>query len=314
MIGDRQIEFVNGGWSMHDEACTHFDDMINNMMKGQEFLEKTFGYSPTIGWHIDPFGHSNANPRLFADMGFDAWFFARMDYEDRKKRLANQEMQWVWRPMEQSLGDSVEIFTHTMQTMYEWPDGYWYDERDWGDKSPVISDPSLSTFNADKKSKSLRDFILDKSGHYLGNHLMIPWGGDFMYANAHLTYKSMDNQIEYFNSVYDDITLVRSTPYMYLEALKAQDIAWPVKTDDMFPYADHPNEYWTGYFTSRANSKSQVRFAQANLHASNKLFAEKSIAQKTTDEEISKMQDVKEEMLDANGINQHHDAVTGTAR
>ena len=101
---------------------------------------------------------------------------------------------------------------------------------------------------------------------------------------------------------------------MYLEALKAQDIAWPVKTDDMFPYADHPNEYWTGYFTSRANSKSQVRFAQANLHASNKLFAEKSIAQETTDEEISKMQNVKEEMLDANGINQHHDAVTGTAK
>ncbi len=77
---------------MHDEACTHSDDMINNMMKGLEFLDETFGYKPSIGWHVDPFGHSSANPRLFADMGFKAWFIARMDYEDRAKRLANQEM------------------------------------------------------------------------------------------------------------------------------------------------------------------------------------------------------------------------------
>ena len=45
----------------------------------------------------------------------------------------------------------------------------------------------------------------------------------------------------------------------------------------MMPYADQPDEYWSGYFTSRANSKSQIRFAQANLHASNKLYAQKVI-------------------------------------
>lgn len=65
---------------MHDEACTHYEDMINNMMVGHEFLLKEFGVKPRVGWHIDPFGHSNANPRLFADMGFDGWLFARIDY------------------------------------------------------------------------------------------------------------------------------------------------------------------------------------------------------------------------------------------
>lgn len=29
-----QLEFVNAGWSMHDEACAHFEDMIDNMMTG----------------------------------------------------------------------------------------------------------------------------------------------------------------------------------------------------------------------------------------------------------------------------------------
>ena len=82
---------------MHDEACTHYDDMMNNMMIGHEFLKKEFDYVPTIGWHVDPFGHSNANPRLFADMGFDSWIFARIDYEDREKRLQEKAMEWIWK-------------------------------------------------------------------------------------------------------------------------------------------------------------------------------------------------------------------------
>lgn len=29
-----RLEFINAGWSMHDEACTHYEDMIDNMMFG----------------------------------------------------------------------------------------------------------------------------------------------------------------------------------------------------------------------------------------------------------------------------------------
>lgn len=44
---------------------------------------------------------------------------------------------------------------------------------------------------------------------------------------------------------------------MYLDAVKSQNLTWTVKYDDMFPYADDDDErdFWTGYFTSRANSK-----------------------------------------------------------
>ena len=68
---------------MHDEACPTYTDMINNMMKGHEFITEHFGTQPRIGWQIDPFGHSNTNARLFAEMGFDAIFFARIDYQDK---------------------------------------------------------------------------------------------------------------------------------------------------------------------------------------------------------------------------------------
>jgi len=80
LVKNKQLEFVNAGWSMHDEACPIYEDMIDNMMFGHDFILKEFGIKPRIGWQIDPFGHSNTNARIFAEMGFDALFFARLDH------------------------------------------------------------------------------------------------------------------------------------------------------------------------------------------------------------------------------------------
>ena len=43
---------------MHDEACTHYVSMIENTAFGHRFLKEEFDYVPTVGWQIDPFGHS----------------------------------------------------------------------------------------------------------------------------------------------------------------------------------------------------------------------------------------------------------------
>ena len=49
---------------MHDEACPHYEDMINNMMVGHEFAKTELGTIPKIGWQLDPFGHSTGNAFL----------------------------------------------------------------------------------------------------------------------------------------------------------------------------------------------------------------------------------------------------------
>lgn len=79
LLNEGRLEFANAGWSMHDEACPIYEDMLNNMMYGNQWIYQEFGIVPKIGWHIDPFGHTMTNARLFADMGFDAWVFARHD-------------------------------------------------------------------------------------------------------------------------------------------------------------------------------------------------------------------------------------------
>ena len=63
-------------------------------------------------------------------------------------------------------------------------------------------------------------------------------GGDFAFGNARMNYKSYDNLIGYFNEQYSDMTVLYSTPSMYLDALKAENLTWPLNTNDMFPYAD----------------------------------------------------------------------------
>lgn len=82
----------------------------------------------------------------------------------------------------------------------------------------------------------------------------------------------------------------------------------------MFPYADQNEDYWTGYYTSRALSKRMVRVAQANMHAQNKIYSLAALDQTTTADEMQLILDNKYQMLDIMGIMQHHDAITGTAK
>ena len=43
---------------MHDEAAAHYVDMVDQTTLGHRFLKQEFGVSPTVGWQLDPFGHS----------------------------------------------------------------------------------------------------------------------------------------------------------------------------------------------------------------------------------------------------------------
>ena len=64
LVANHQLEFVNGGWTQHDEANPYYVDMIDQTTLGHRFLLEQFNYVPRIGWQIDPFGHSATQPTL----------------------------------------------------------------------------------------------------------------------------------------------------------------------------------------------------------------------------------------------------------
>ena len=116
-------------------------------------------------------------------MGMDAWFFARLDYEDKVQRLKDKTMQFIWKPMYDSLGDEVEIFTGIMQDHYCWVGGFWMDEKFEAD-DPVIIDPRSESFNAGHYAELMYNYTVHMSEHYRGNHLLVPMGCDFTFMNA----------------------------------------------------------------------------------------------------------------------------------
>ena len=50
LVSQGRLELLNAGWSMHDEACPHYEDLITNMQMGHDFVLKEFGVKPRIGW------------------------------------------------------------------------------------------------------------------------------------------------------------------------------------------------------------------------------------------------------------------------
>jgi hypothetical protein len=115
---------------------------------------------------------------------------------------------------------------------------------------------------------------------FVTDDLFMVLGGDFRWMNAYQNYENFDNLISYLNEHYGDKYFFRySTPSDYIDAVARHNVSWPIKTDDMFPYSDAPDSFWTGYFTSRPNLKEYVRRGSHSFHASAQLYSEKLLSQ-----------------------------------
>lgn len=103
LVADARWEFVSGGWVASDEACPVFSELIQNIQTGHDFLEREFGLAaPKIVWHMDSFGHSATTARMFEEMGFEAFIFARMNETQKRSFKSDKTMQFVWAPAYES--------------------------------------------------------------------------------------------------------------------------------------------------------------------------------------------------------------------
>nr|GMC94884.1 alpha-mannosidase isoform X1 [Ipomoea batatas] len=302
LVASGQFEFINGGWCMHDEAVCHYIDMIDQTTLGHQLIKSQFNITPRAGWQIDPFGHSAVQAYLFgAELGFDSVHFARIDYQDRAKRKDDKSLEVVWRGSK-TFGSSSQIFTNAFPVHYSPPDGFHFEVHD--DFVPVQDNPLLFDLNVEQRVNDFVNAALIQANVTRTNHIMWTMGDDFQYQYAESWFKQMDKLIHYVNKD-GRVNALYSTPSIYTDAKNAANEAWPLKTDDYYPYADRENAYWTGFFTSRPAFKRYVRMLSGYYVAARQLefwTGRKSNGPNTYS------------LADGLGIVQHHDAVTGTAK
>ncbi|ESW33614.1 hypothetical protein PHAVU_001G084700 [Phaseolus vulgaris] len=302
LVSSGQLEFINGAMSMHDEAVTHYIDMIDQTALGHQFLKEEFGVTPRIGWQIDPFGHSAVQAYLLgAEVGFDSLFFGRIDYQDRAKRKKEKSLEVIWQGSK-SLGSSSQIFAGAFPENYEPPSGFYFEVND---NSPIVQDNmELFDYNVQERVNDFVAAALSQANITRTNHIMWTMGTDFKYQYAHTWFRQLDKLIHYVNKD-GRVNALYSTPSIYTDAKYATNEYWPIKTDDFFPYADRANGYWTGYFTSRPAIKRYVRLMSGYYLAARQLefFRGRMNSGPNTDS-----------LADALAIAQHHDAVTGTEK
>ncbi|CAH9082893.1 unnamed protein product [Cuscuta europaea] len=300
LVHSGQLEFINGGWCMHDEAATHYIDMIDQTTLGHRYIKQQFNVTPRVGWQIDPFGHSAVQAYLLGtEVGFDSLYFGRIDYQDREKRKGEKSLEVIWRASK-SYGSSSQIFAGAFPENYEPPSGFYFEVND---DSPVVQDDiDLFDYNVPERVNEFVAAALAQSNITRTNHVMWTMGTDFKYQYAHTWFRNLDKLIHYVNQD-GRVNALYSTPSIYTDAKHASHQSWPLKTEDYFPYADRENAYWTGYFTSRPAIKGYVRSMSAYYLAARQLevFRGRDEVGPTSDP-----------LGDAMAIAQHHDAVSGT--
>eukprot|EP00521_Asterionellopsis_glacialis_P017327 CAMPEP_0195302294 /NCGR_PEP_ID=MMETSP0707-20130614/30840_1 /TAXON_ID=33640 /ORGANISM="Asterionellopsis glacialis, Strain CCMP134" /LENGTH=1068 /DNA_ID=CAMNT_0040365501 /DNA_START=82 /DNA_END=3288 /DNA_ORIENTATION=- len=341
LVRNRQLAFVNGGWCMHDEAATHFMGMIDQTTLGHTFLKEELGVIPTVGWQLDPFGHSATQASLFtAKLGFNALYFGRIDYQDLQIRQDTQECEGLW-SSSPNLDETVFWgLTGEYQGNYGAPSGFCFEPSCEKDHLVGLDDKELLL-----RIKDFLKELKEQSDRTKDNNIMLTMGSDFQYKKASINYQNLDLLIDsvvrfqssgeidissVFDSRFDHVNIFYSNPEIYTNAKYTAEVthqtmakdtnlnviqtsSWSMKTDDFFPYADCPHCYWTGYFTSRASLKRLERIGSSFLLAARQI---ESVDDKMDllDCDIADNCRPLYELDDAMGVLQHHDGVSGTAK
>ena len=318
----KQLEFVNGGWCMHDEASPLWTAMVDQTTRGHQFILKNFGAeaAPRATWQIDPFGHSNTEAWLLGERaGFESIYWGRMDWQDRNMRFNKQQgtdgFEWIWRGS-QSLGASADIFAGNLYGTGGGGYSTWINFNENGDQ--VNDDPARHDWNVDQWVDKFVQNALSQANHTQSMHQMWACGTDFQYQDADHWYRNLDKLIHYVN-LNGTVNAFYSTPSLYTDQKKKWSGAYEVRMDDIFPLADNSHNYWSGYFTSRPALKRQVRFATNLLMSARQLEVVANVTAADVGMPTAKRSPPvgtswTDSLEGTVGVATHHDGMSGTER
>jgi hypothetical protein len=109
------------------------------------------------------------------------------------------------------------------------------------------------------------------------------------------------------------MTVIQSTPSKFVEALKKEQVEYPVVNKDFVPASKDKGMTFSGYFSARPAFKKQTKDYSALFHAQSRLFARKAIDQKATEKEIQEILSSNQASKEVIALAQSEDVIAGTA-
>eukprot|EP00118_Oscarella_pearsei_P019625 m.209602 g.209602 ORF g.209602 m.209602 type:complete len:333 (+) comp39727_c0_seq56:596-1594(+) len=220
---------------------------------------------------------------------------------------ANKGLEFIWRGSK-SLGKARDMWVHVLDSHYCTPNVIAF-----GGGVVLQADDQLPTYetNMQKTADAFMRMARERMTWYRHNHLLIPFGCDFAFQNAEANFYQMDRLMEYVNNQSSkyNATVRYGTLYDYAQAVHALNLTWEVRGGDFFPYATSPEQYWTGYYTSRPKLKGEIRSRAALLRMVETIY---SLAAQKFDFDRETAYEKIDVLRRAVAVTQHHDAVTGT--
>ena len=246
LVKSGQLQLNLGGWCMNDEANPTAEAVIHQMTDGNQFILENFGLNglPSVGWHVDPFGHSWVTGGLWAQAGFDAFAVHRIDYLDLERRKKNKDLEFMWKGSN-SLGEDAWIWFHVLDSGYCSPNEiqFWTKPNALGPPgaaSAVVNDDPLLPSYPPNVIEVAESFLADSRNRmnwYRHNQLLMPYGCDFVHQNAYQSMIQMDKLIKYINGnkTYNT-TIIWSTLADYVQTVNKLNLTWQLEQPDFFPY------------------------------------------------------------------------------
>ena len=320
LIKQKRIEFVSGSFTINDEATPLYYNIADQIRIGHQFLLEEFGIIPKTGWYIDSFGHSAGNAHILAQLNFKYLVLGRMHVNFLDLMKSNQKTEFYWDPFGNN-NSNKKILTHVLPLHY----GYTF----------FLGDLELSHYDFKKNLRNIvENFINNIKDTWEGlrhNNIMFLYGDDFKHKDNNLLL-NIDSLINAFNTntqinnetlfsedelkmkfnTNDKINIFYSTPEKYFDSVKKELAEKNVHLDSYINMDFYPLKtdcFWTGYFTSRPYLKGYIRkssnifYSFSKFHSFNMLLNEN-----INNNIISNLNNLRE----AIGLSQHHDAITGT--
>lgn len=212
LIHNGQFEIVSGGWVMPEEALTHYESLLEELMEGHDWMIRALGVRPKVGFSMDSIGHSPVMSYLLKKSGLKGTVINKIHYAYKSELAGNRSLEFMWTPSWSDNSDD-KLFTHvhpfdSFDIIHSCGPNpsvcSAYDFTSIGKRTTLgnVVDP-IKSQNIDSLASGIADQYMKQAMLFRTNHIPVFIGGTSYYESEkdlNLQFDSYQKLFNYINS------------------------------------------------------------------------------------------------------------------